>query len=171
MVCSVISWSGSLACFRNAGGGFLYSLGARNMATATLDRSQCPAVESIPRQGLWPIGVPRHSHAGPTVFENLRNMSRVSKFKPSWNLPRTPRRLCPVVPDAGSFSQRDAANAWPLSDRPPHGYRDQRPWMGRIGKRRVAGQGRGCRLPSVGYHGQESQLSAEPYWPPNLPFP
>jgi uncharacterized protein (DUF433 family) len=45
------------------------------MATATLDWSQCPAVESIPgkRSGAWVFKGTRMPVA--TVFENLQDMS------------------------------------------------------------------------------------------------
>ena len=47
----------------------------QNMATATLDWSQCPAVESIPgkRSGAWVFKGTRTPVS--TVFENLQDMS------------------------------------------------------------------------------------------------
>ena len=49
--------------------------GAQNMATATLDWSQCPAVESVPgrRSGAWVFKDTRMPVS--TVFENLQDMS------------------------------------------------------------------------------------------------
>src|SRR5208283_5985206 len=41
----------------------------------------------------------------------------------------------------------------------------ERPWVGRIGKRRTAECGRGRGVRSVGDDGQESSLSAEPCGP------
>src|SRR5580704_1548103 len=49
--------------------------GVQIMATATLDWSQCPAVESVPgrRSGAWVFKDTRMPVA--TVFENLQDMS------------------------------------------------------------------------------------------------
>src|SRR5277367_5951677 len=80
------------------------------MATATLDWSQCPAVESIPgkRSGAWVFKGTRMPVS--SVFENLQDMSvdelveefcsRASRFKPSCNLLRKPRKRPHPAADA-----------------------------------------------------------------------
>ena len=42
---------------------------------AALDWSKCPAVESVPRQGRWSLGVQGHPPAVATVIENLEDLS------------------------------------------------------------------------------------------------
>ena len=97
---------------------------------ASLDWSQCPAVESIPgkRSGAWVFRGTRTPVA--MVFENLQDMG-VDELVEEFGVTR--EQVYAVLQFAahtaeapasgqGALRQRDVANSRPLSDCTAHGY-------------------------------------------------
>jgi uncharacterized protein (DUF433 family) len=110
---------------------------------ASLDWSQCPAVESVPgkRSGAWVFRGTRMPVS--TVFENLQDMS-VNELVEEFGVTREQVEAvlqfaahtaeAPRNADASSFRQRDAAHPCSFFDRSPFGHRGPRPRMAGIGK-------------------------------------